>query len=206
NDTKVIQKLDALRQRYAPLRIELWGRHRLSELLRDTPALVSRFFGPATASAFCSKASAGSDRAVISPLVAADAVLRGPVAHLGLAQELSEADSVRESNPMGAAATYGAIAAALEESPYAPHAPQMRRRQAEALRMAGDQAGAFEADLKIIASALASGDPGEALRVAQPLADLELNVPDSLIRAFNVLATIASYEHDHQGTLEVAAD
>jgi len=148
----------------------------------------------------------GENAAVTSRVVSPDAVLQGPVAYLGLAQRLRDADNARNTDPVAAAAGYEATADALAASPYAPHAPLLRARQAEALVAAGDVAGGVEVELAVMAAGLSSGDPRQALSVANRLAAQRPDVPDHLVRAVNTLAALAAYEHDSDASLAAAAE
>lgn len=139
------------------------------------------------------------------PRISADAMLRGPVAHLGLTQQLSEADEKFDTDPAAAAGLYGLVADKLQGSPYAPHAPRIRARQADAFRAAGDNAKAVTAELALMAAALSSGDPGLTLTTADKLARQRPDVPDPLVRAVNALAALAAYEHNPKAALESAA-
>jgi hypothetical protein len=139
------------------------------------------------------------------PAVSADAMLRGPVVHLGLAQQLEDADRRFETDPAAAGGIYGVIADKLTSSVYASHAPRIRARQADAFRAAGDNTRAVTADLGLMAEALSSGDPGSALVVAQKLAFQQYEVPGPLRRAVSMLAALAAYEHDPDATLDSAA-
>jgi hypothetical protein len=51
-DTAVLRRFSELRKEHQPLVIELWDRLRISEILREYPRLVERFFGLPTAEAF----------------------------------------------------------------------------------------------------------------------------------------------------------
>jgi hypothetical protein len=139
------------------------------------------------------------------PRVSAGAILRGPVAHLGLAKQLDDADGKFETDPATAGGIYGVIADKLQSSPYASHALRIRARQADAFRAAGDNTKAVTADLALIAAALSSGDPGLALITADKLRRQQPEVPDSLVRTVNTLAALAAYEHDPKVTLDSAA-
>ena len=140
------------------------------------------------------------------PRVSADAMLRGPVAHLGLAQQLNEADEKYDTDPAAAAGLYGLVADKLQSSLYAAHAPRIRARQADAFRAAGDNAEAVTAELALMAAALSSGDPGLTLTTADKLARQRPDVPEPLVRAVNALAALAAYEHNPKATLDSAAD
>ncbi|HEY5989297.1 MAG TPA: hypothetical protein VIV12_23390 [Streptosporangiaceae bacterium] len=139
------------------------------------------------------------------PRVSAVAMLRGPVAHLGLALKLDDADNKYDTDPAAAAGLYGVVADKLQSSPYASHALRVRARQADAFRAAGDNAKAVTADLALMAAALSAGDPGLTLITADKLARQRPDVPESLVRAVNMLAALGAYEHNPRATLESAA-
>jgi hypothetical protein len=139
------------------------------------------------------------------PRVTAGAMLGGPVAYLGLAQQLDEADRQRDTDPAAAARLYGVVADRLHSSPYASHASRVRAQQADAYRAAGDNAGAATADLALIAAAMSAGDPGLALATASKGAFGRPDVPGSLMRPVNALTALAAYEHNPAATLESAA-
>jgi len=110
-------------------------------------------------------------------------MLRGPVARLGLTQQLDDADEKYETEPAAASGIYGVIADKLQSSPYASHAPPIRARQADAFRSAGDNTMAVTAELALMAAALSSGDPGLALITTDKLGRQRPEVPESLVRA-----------------------
>ncbi|MET8012899.1 restriction endonuclease [Streptomyces sp. NPDC005271] len=89
NRTEISERLFELQGAYPDLQIELWNRKRLSDLLQPHPDIVTAFFGAATTQLFCPAPAAP----VLSPADAnegpnAQALLRGPVAHLGLHQDV----------------------------------------------------------------------------------------------------------------------
>jgi hypothetical protein len=139
------------------------------------------------------------------PAVSADAMLRGPVAHLGLAQQLDDADGKLETDPAEAAGIYGVIADKLQGSAYASHAARIRARQADAFRSAGDNTKAVTAELALMIEALSSGDPGRALATAHKHGLQQPGVPGPLARASSALAALAAYEHDPNATLDSVA-
>ncbi|MGI5144242.1 hypothetical protein [Streptomyces sp. CA-106110] len=53
NDTEVVNRLAELRTKHGELSIGLWGRQELSDMLYEHPSTVMRFFGRASADAFC---------------------------------------------------------------------------------------------------------------------------------------------------------
>jgi hypothetical protein len=90
-DTQTMERLAELRAKYSNIDIELWDRQAISDRLRNQSHIVSTFFGAATAAAFCTVAPVLTVAAPPAS-IAADAILRGPVAHLGLADDLRRAE------------------------------------------------------------------------------------------------------------------
>lgn len=135
-DTKVQDELDRLRQKYAPLRIEVYDDARISDHLRDRPSIVDAFF-VGWAEAFC-VTTAPTRR------LDADALLRGPVRALGLEADVQEAETFEADDPRRAASLFREIAARLEHD-YPSQAQSFRERSATALQHAGARAEAFDA-------------------------------------------------------------
>ena len=134
-DTKIVEQLRDLREAYPDVTIELWDRENISEKLRTYPWIIDRFFGRVWG------ALVGGGDANTSPEgigIEADAILRGPIHHLGLADEVSEAEEEMGTNPKSAAGRFERIANRLEESPFTAYAVRFRKHQAHALQKAGD--------------------------------------------------------------------
>jgi hypothetical protein len=198
--TSVITKLAELRETHSEIEIELWDRGYISEQLRDKPDVVTTFFGPATAQSFC---SAGRREAARSGgPVSADAILRGPIAHLGLQSELARAESAVNERPVEAAAAFAAIADRLELSPFAGHAVRVREQQARALRDAGRAAEAARILLQLGWRLLDAGDPFAAQRQVQEIVGAGDAVPDNLSRAAAALSAAAGIRYEHAVTLD----
>lgn len=134
-DTATIEKLHELRSRHPDLQIDLWDRNEISEQLRKQPYLVARFSGTATAAAFCDQPQPVVATGVSS--IEADAVLRGPVAHLGLQDKLRRASELRTEQPSESADAYADVADRLEAAGFRPHADVVRDLEAGALQLAG---------------------------------------------------------------------
>src|SRR5438034_9968159 len=92
NDTRVVEELERLRDKHAPLRIEVYDAVRISDVLRTRPEIVAEFFSPQLAVQFCVGTTA-------TPRLDADALLRGPLRALNLASALDEAAELMASNP-----------------------------------------------------------------------------------------------------------
>ncbi|MGP2441366.1 hypothetical protein [Streptomyces sp. JW3] len=206
NRTEISEKLFELRGTYPDLQIELWNRKSLSDLLRPHPDIVTAFFGAATTQLFCPAPPAP----VLSPAEAnegpdAQALLRGPVAHLGLDGDLAAADQARQENPATAAAAYGRIAEQLEQTLYRPYARALRARQAAALHAAGDPDAAVRVDMARMARDLVEDRAFEARATLIRLAEEQVEADDALIRTVNTLGSLAEFEFEHRVTLDDVA-
>ncbi|MGA5623280.1 hypothetical protein, partial [Pedobacter suwonensis] len=131
-----------------------------------------------------------------------DALVRGPVAHLGLDRELDQAKVLEAGDPAGAATRYEQIAKALEESAWAPFALSLRQRQARAHHKAGDHDAGAAVDVTVLAAALQTGEVWRAVSVIRQLADDQIEASDNLIRAANALGDLAAFEYSHEVSLD----
>ncbi|MFC8663973.1 restriction endonuclease [Streptomyces sp. NPDC057199] len=204
NRTEIREKLADLRTANPDLAIELWNRQKLSELLRDQPRIVTVFFGPATTTGFCPAPEAPPVRPQ-QQVPAAQALLRGPVAHLGLEADLAAADEVRDRDPVTAATAFAKIAEQLEKTLYAPHAAALRRQQSAALHAAGDHDAAVRVDLAVMSADLADGRVFAARSVIVRLVDDRVEADEALLRTVNVLGAVAEFEFEHTFTLDGVA-
>ncbi|MDX3435648.1 hypothetical protein [Streptomyces stelliscabiei] len=134
--------------------------------------------------------------------VAPDALIRGPVAHLGLAPDLEEAQRLEAGHPAAAARLYARIADALETSVWAPLALSLRQRQAKAHHDAGDHAEGVAADVSVLAAALPMGEVWRAMSVVRRLVNDQIEAPDEFIRAANALGGLAAFEYHHDVSLD----
>ncbi|MER5908561.1 restriction endonuclease [Streptomyces mirabilis] len=102
SDTEIDNKLHALRKANPQLTIELCGRHQLSDKLASHSRIVTRFFGSETARTFCRVLEQPSITTE-TVAIASDAMVRGPVEHLGLQEDLEAARRLRKDQPAQAA-------------------------------------------------------------------------------------------------------
>lgn len=138
--TEILNELTAQRANHPELEIELYDRRRLSDLMRDRPDIVRRFFGDAAAERFCLGLTGEAPSATGPPLDAvalADAVMRGPGEAAGMAEALAYADRQRDKHSEKAADAYLGVEQALEKRRFGSHAFLVRQRRAAALRAAG---------------------------------------------------------------------
>ena len=134
------------------------------------------------------------------------AVLRGPMAFLGLDAAFAQAEETVASNPAAAASQFRSIADTLLTTSFARYAGEVRRRQASAVQAAGDFAARVGVDLDSMAEDLDTGDPGHAVMIIHRLGAEQPDAPDEVLRSVNALGMLAAFEFDHRVSLdEVAA-
>jgi hypothetical protein len=140
SDTGNIDGLKDLQDLYkGDLIIEVWGAEVLGRKLRGAPHAVLAIFGQAWAKAWC-----GFEPAPVPPgAPKALGLVEDPVSVLNLESLRADAAAREVSDPLGAAAVYGAIARSLKEASFPGHAAVMCQRQAEAAEAGGDQSWAF---------------------------------------------------------------
>ena len=202
-DTAIIETLHELQERDASLGVDLWDRQEVSDRLRNQPGIVEIFFGGATAASFCGTAV---PQAPVAPhSIAADAILRGPIAHLGLGPDLQTAEAAMVARPEEAAHLFGQIARRLETEGFGPHAGPIRTLEAQALTKAGRNRDAANVRPDLGWQYLNSGDAFSAQVQIREIAEWKEAGEDTVRRA-NALSLSGALRHHHSVTLdEVAA-
>lgn len=202
-DTATIDMLAKLRTDYPDLTIELWDRGEISEQLRNQFQLVSTFFGPATAAAFC---AAGPPPAPSTPAsIEADAILRGPIAHLGLVDDIRRAEQELTDHPEVAATLLATVAERLEHEGFIPHAVPVRELQARALGASGSRAEEGAVRIMLGWRQLTVGDLLSVRVQLDVMRSWGTDVPPDIARQGNVLAVVAGLWGDHGITLDHVA-
>ncbi|MBQ0868291.1 HNH endonuclease signature motif containing protein [Streptomyces sp. RK75] len=138
--------------------------------------------------------------------ITSDAVLRGPVASLGQAERLQQANDRFDEKPLEAAVLFDEVAIQLEATPFAHHAAIIRSRQCAALESGKSFSEAAKMRIDLGWQNYFSGD---AFAVAQQISKVgkyEDSLPDSVLRAVNGLGYAAAYEYERHVTLEDLAD
>jgi tetratricopeptide (TPR) repeat protein len=202
-DTAVDDRLHQLRQDHRDLAIVLWDRGEISERLRSQPNLVRRFFGEATARNFCDVPSAAVPEAP-RPSIAAEAIVRGPIAYLGMLESFRRAREALDTDPPAAADLLRDIAERLEAGGFVPHAALIRDLQAKSLGAAGDASSEASVRLRLGWGSLDAGDPFAAQAQARELAKWT-DAPSELQRAVGMLAAVAGYRAHAQVPLDDVA-
>jgi hypothetical protein len=204
-DTETIEKLGQLRIDHPDLIIELWDRAEISERLRNQPQLVSTFFGPATAAAFCVSGPSSGPGPAVSTSIEADAILRGPIAHLGLVDDVRRAEQVLGAQPDQAAALLAAVAERLERAGFVPHAVPVRELQAQALGASGRRAEEGEVRITLGWRRLAAGDITSVRAQLEVMRSWGAEIPPNVARQWNALAGVTGLQSDPGVTLDQVA-
>src|SRR5438067_1606983 len=92
----------------------------------------------------------------------ADQVLLTPLGVDGLDEQVTEADRLRVDRPLAAAEMYARLADRLDADGYIGHAHVMRRRQLDALAVAGEDDARAALAAHLAAAALHEGDVDRA--------------------------------------------
>jgi tetratricopeptide (TPR) repeat protein len=204
-DAETIETLHRLTETYPEVRIELWDQEEISNRLSTQPNLVTRFFGRATAAAFCSVSPPPAPTA-LPPSIAADAILRGPIAHLQLGDDLARAEGAMEADAGEAAHLFGVIADRLEAEGFVPHAAPVREQQARALHATDRREDEARIRIDLGWQHLALGDAFSALVQVREIAEWGDEAPDEVVRSANALGAAATFRHEHALTLDQLAE
>jgi hypothetical protein len=197
-DTTIVEMLDGLRAKQTDMGIELWDRQEISDRLRNHPRLVTTFFGAATAAAFC---GTRQPAIAVQTSIPADAILRGPVAHLGLADDLARAEETIAGRPDEAARLLDHVADRLESSGFIPHAAPVRALQATALNASGRRSEEAWLRIDVGWRHLHAGDPFSAGVQVQEIAKWGDDTPEDIARCTNALAAAVGVRRDYLVTL-----
>lgn len=137
--TEIVEELHRLRARHDLNldEIDLYDQRRLSEMLKQRGDLVRRLFGDPWHRIFC-LGELPTPPARTPADVRADAILRGPLAALGIADDAATAQDISDSDPSRAAELYDRVADKLENSEFAVFAGPVRQQQADAFVRTGD--------------------------------------------------------------------
>lgn len=137
----------------------------------------------------------------------ADALLRGPLLALRLMPELNRAERLRETAPRDAASSFQVVADGLEAGGYPGHAVLLRRRQAAALRLAGDADAAGAVLVPLAWKYLDRGEADEAFTLVRELEDLvqDATATEALRRRAAGLSAVHDLLSDPTDQLEALA-
>lgn len=202
HDTKIVERLDSLQETYPDLKIDLWDREELTERLTNHPNIVRRFFGDVTCDRLCgTNYTTDKQDSLISP----DAIIRGPILHMGLSSDHEQAKSILETKPLEAATILEKISDELKKSPFAAYAVQLRREQASALEAAGQIERSLSIKLDIAWQLIDSADLWTSIIILRQINSSEVELSDDLQRSANALAAVVNLRSEHTGSLDELA-
>ncbi|MET7375854.1 hypothetical protein [Micromonospora arida] len=137
--------------------------------------------------------------------IAADAVLRGPVAHLGEAERLQQAEERVSEAPSEAAGLFDQVAVALEASPFAQHASLVRTKQAKALEAAKDYEAAGLLRVELGWRSYRAGDSFSVGQHVNALAGYQDYLSETTIRSASGLSATGAFGYERRVRLEQIA-
>lgn len=125
DDRAVVERKTALNEQHHPLEIDIWDQSRISEMLRDKPDIVIKYFGPRAAERFCvPHVLAPVEIAGPDAVATADAVLLGPLASTDAQALLDRANNISADDPAGALVLYRDIQSRLIAAGFPVHAAE----------------------------------------------------------------------------------
>jgi tetratricopeptide (TPR) repeat protein len=202
-ETKVGDELANLRAKYPDLIIDLWGQDELSDFLQHHPLTVARFFGHETARVFCpGYPTERQPSTAPAQEIAANAISRGPLAHLDLLERVHQANLIQEARPGQAADILATVADRLEASPFLADAAQFRGRQASLLEAAGRYETAAALRLVLGWKFIQMGDQWSAGQQIDKLESYPDEYAADVARPATTLAVAAHFGSERQVTLD----
>ena len=194
NERNLQDELAALNDR-CPFPITLWDAVELTHRLRSQKDLVQTYFGEAWVARFFAETSSPNQR------LDAESLLLGPVAALGLAPTVEEAQGLAETSPADAARLYGEIADALRES-FPGHADRFEQLRATSLKDAGDSAASHDLLMELATRNLFErAEPQLPSGVAHGLRELHDTI-DEVRRARGAAVILFEQWHERPDALE----
>ncbi|MEU5001619.1 hypothetical protein [Streptomyces sp. NPDC021622] len=134
--------------------------------------------------------------------ITSDSVLRGPVASLGQAERLQQAEDRLAESPFEAAVLFGEVASTLELSQFVHHASIIRSRQCVALEKGENYAESARMRVDLGWRYYFAGDPfaiGQQLRMAEGYAS---SLSGDVLRAINGLSYAAAFGYERQVSID----
>ncbi|MEV7345502.1 hypothetical protein [Streptomyces sp. NPDC093544] len=138
--------------------------------------------------------------------ITSDAILRGPIASLGQAERLQQANDRFDEKPLESAVLFDEVARNLESTPFAHHASIIRSRQCAALENGKSFREAARIRIDLGWRNYFTGDVfavGQQIRKVEEYQD---NLPEPILRSVNGLGYAAAYGYERLVTLEDIAE
>lgn len=173
DDRALVERKTALNEQHYPLEIDIWDQSRMSEMLRDKPEIVIKYFGPRAAERFCvPHVPAPVEIASPDAVATADAVLLGPLASTDAQVLLDRANGIAAEDPAAALVLYRDIQSRLIGAGFPSHAAEFDNTVAELCVRAGEEETAIRLLMDALWAAENAGNLLRAHRVGGMLRDL----------------------------------
>jgi hypothetical protein len=173
NDRKVADRLIELKQEHDPLEIDIWDQTQISEMLRDKPHIVIKYFGPRAAERFCLPYVVAPVKVPGPDAIAtADAVLRGPLRMANAQESLNRANDLVTDDPTTALELYRDVQAKLVSAGFPGHAAEFDHTVAPLYIRTGDEAAAIRLLFDALWAAECASDSLRSARVVRTLRQL----------------------------------
>ncbi|ODR05156.1 hypothetical protein BHQ21_15330 [Mycobacterium sherrisii] len=125
DDRAVVERKAVLNEQYHPLDIDIWDQSRISEMLRDKPEIVIKYFGPSAAERFCVPHVLVPVEIPNPDAVAtADAVLLGPLIGTDAQRLIERANDIANDDPDAALELYREVQSRLTAAGFPGHAAE----------------------------------------------------------------------------------
>jgi hypothetical protein len=125
DERTVVERKTALNTEHHPLEIDIWDQSRISEILRDKPEIVIKYFGPRAAERFCVPHALGPvEIPAPSAVATADAVLLGPLTSTDAQRLVDRAKEIVADEPDAALALYREVQSRLAAAKFPGHAAE----------------------------------------------------------------------------------
>lgn len=182
DDTAVEDELLELKRTFAgDLEIDLYDGQELFRKLNNRGSLIHGIFGPEWAKAVC-----GHEPPAKPTTPDGRALLNDPVEMLGFGELRSRAEELDAQDPAAAADLFGQLSNALSDKGFAAYGQAWKARERDALRAAGDNAGAFAVAMDLL---LDLYEAGQHIRSEVNLAGV---LAESLDRTAGAAALVAT--------------
>ena len=173
DDRTVVERKTALNAEHHPLEIDIWDQLRISEMLRDKPEIVIKYFGPRAAERFCvphvlAPVEIPSPNAVAT----AEAVLLGPLTSTDSQGLLDRANDIAADDPDAALTLYREVQSRLTAAGFPGHAAEFDNTVVALCIRTGQEETAIRPLMDALWAAEGTGNSLGVDRVVRRLRDL----------------------------------
>lgn len=173
DDRVVVERKAVLNEQHHPLEIDIWDQSRISEMLRDKPDIVIKYFGRSAAERFCiPHVFAPVEIPAPDAVATADAVLLGPLASTDAQGLVDTADDIAADDPDAALALYREVQSRLTAAGFPGHAAEFDEKVVALCIRARQEETAIRPLMDALWAAEAKGDALGVDRVVGRLRDV----------------------------------